>query len=391
MLREVLVATAVVVLAPALAAQQAIHATFGSGCHERARASFAAWFPDAAAAAAVLNGQSLRLLPHANGYQVLWGGATYRVPGAQAVALPPSDDGQVAVVPTQPLPTPFGPWTTLWVHSNGFVAQGPENDGGAFNVPPNDYLPSAHYRQAPAAAFWAWHDWNPAEPGSGRILREEVWLGGERTLCLTWRDVENFPVGVENRGTFQFQFGLQTGRVAYVWVHVDADVSSSFGSAHLVGFSPAGPSLDPGFTTLPAGLPLGTAPDAEPLGLSASPAPVSTATAGTTVVYRTTAAPPAVAGSDLRLGVTALSLLPAPGLDLGFAGLPGCRAYVGALDVQLVWTASTPEADAAFLLPPGVPAGLRVFAQSLALAEPRQAGEAGLRTSNGLDSIVAPQ
>ncbi len=353
-----------------LLAQQAEHTPFGAGCHDIARESFAAWFADGATAAAGLTGQSLRLEPLADGYRASWGGATFRLPSAAAV------------------PTPQGSLATLWVHSNGFVAASPANDGGAWNAPANDYWPSPQYRHAPATTFWAWHDWNPAEPGSGRIVCEEVWLGGERTLCVTWLDVENFPVGVVNRGTFQFQFGLASGRVAYVWVQVDDDSSSVFGSAHLVGYSPGGPSLDPGFLVLPADLPLVTGPDRHALALRATPLPVSTPTAGTTIVYTTDHVPPWSSATPAGLGLTALSLAELPGVDLGCLGAPGCRAYLASLDVQLPWHGDT-LAVAAFDLPPGLPDGLLVFAQSLALVAGIQPGELRLQTSNGLRSLVA--
>jgi hypothetical protein len=330
------------------------------------------------------------LLPQGAGYRIAWNGATYRAPSAAASIVPPSDDGQVALTPSLPLPTPFGALPMLYVHSNGFVAAGPENDGGAWNVPATDYLPTAHYRNAPATAFWAWHDWNPAEPGSGRIVHEEVLLGGERTLCVTWNDVENFPTGLSNRGTFQFQFGLATGRVAYVWVHVDAATSSAFGTAHLVGFSPGGVSLDTGLHSLPQDLPLVTAPDQFALALRAAPPPVSTPTAGTIVTYTTDNVPPTSADSDLRLGVAMLSMGDAPGLDLGPFGMPGCRAYVRSIDLQLPWNGTAAIVAASVLFPPGLPAGVSVFAQSLALVEAVQAGALGIWTSNGVQSRIAP-
>ncbi|MBL9079906.1 MAG: hypothetical protein JNL08_20600 [Planctomycetes bacterium] len=372
-------------------AAQAEHVAFGAGCVESARESFAAWFPDAAAAAAKLQGQSLCLVPVPDGYAVAWGGASYRAPGTTAAALPPSDDGQVALAPSVPLPTPFGAAATLWVHSNGFVATGPDNDGGAWNETPNDYLPSPAYRNAPAAAFWAWHDWNPAEPGSGRIVHEEVQLGGEPTLCVTWRDVENFPVGVPNRGTFQFQFGLATGRVAYVWPHVDATTVSPFGSAHLVGWSPAGASLDPGFVVLPDALPLTTRPDQHPLALAASPLPRSDSLAGTALTYTTTHVPPLVAGATLRLGFTALSLHTEDGADLAAFGWPGCSAYVGDLDLQLPWLGFASTTVTMFALPAGLPDGLVFAAQSVALVDGGASGGFAVRTSNGLRSRVGPQ
>ncbi|MBL8729309.1 MAG: hypothetical protein JNM25_12805 [Planctomycetes bacterium] len=370
--------------------QSAAHIAYGAGCHDLATESFGVLFADAAAAAATLSGHSLVLVPEGTGYRVTWNGATYRAPSAAAVALPPSDDGQVALPLASPLPTPQGALSALYVHSNGFVAAGPDNDGGAWNVPATDYLPTPCYRNAPATAFFAWHDWNPAEPGSGRIVHEEVVLGGERTLCITWNDVENFPTGQQNRGTFQFQFGLATGRVAYVWVHVDATTSSVFGTAHLIGYSPGGVSLDAGLRTLPQDLPLVTAPDQFALALRAAPPPVSTPAAGTVVTYTTEHVPPREAGSDLRLGVTALSIGDAPGVDLGPLGMPGCQAWVRSLDLQLPWSGTAATIAAAVTFPPGLPAGASVFAQSLALVDRVAPGALGIWTSNGVQSRIAP-
>lgn len=380
----------VVGLAGAGAAQSAAHVAYGTGCRDLAMESFGAFYADAAVAAAALSGHSLVLVPHGSGYRITMDGAAFRPPGAGAAALPPSDDGQAAVFPSSPLPTPEGPLSVLYVHSNGFVAGGPGNDGGAWNDPANDYLPTPSFRNAPATAFWAWHDWNPAEPGSGRIVHEEVMLGSERTLCVTWNGVENFPAGQTNRGTFQFQFGLATGRVAYVWVQVDPSTSSVFGSAHLVGYSPGGASLDAGLRTLPQDLPWVTAADRHALVLGAAPAPVSTGDRGTVVTYTTEHVPPTAADVVLRIGLTALSFAAAPGVDLGPFGMPDCRAYVQSLDLQLPWQGSVGAVTASVVLPPNLPDGLVLFAQSLALVEATTPGTLGIWTSNGVASRIAP-
>ena len=377
--------------APAQAPPQAaFHAPYGTGCHEAARESYYAFCSDAAVAAIALTGRSLTLTPNGDGFAASWNGGGFRAPSAAAVALPPSDDGQVAVSLAQPFPVPGGAVATLWVHSNGIVATGPGIDGGSWNTPPNDFTPSPSFRNAPDTAFFAWHDWNPAEPGSGRIVVEHVAIAGEPVLCVTWHDVENFPARVLNRGTFQFQFGLGTGRVTYVWVAVDAMSTSPFGTAHLVGYSPGGPSLDPG--ALPVGAAWTSMPDFRALSLAASPPPVSTAAAGTTVRYDFDNVPEAVALSTVRLGYLLLSFTPAPGIDLAFLGAPGCAAYVAAIDLSFVIGGTSAALSLDLHFPAGLPPGLDVFAQAIALLPPQQLGadhnSLGLITSNGVHSHV---
>lgn len=377
-------------LATVAAQDVAFHRSHGAGCHERASESFYVWFADAQAGQALVC-TSLTLVPTGSGYSATWGGVTYRAPGSSAVSLPPSDDGQVAIVLSSPLPLPGGTTTTLWVHSNGIVACGPGIDGGLWNTPPNDFTPSPGFCNAPDAAFFAWHDWNPAEPGSGRIRSEEVLVAGERVHCITWHDVENFPAGLTNRGTFQFQFGLQTGRVAYVWVAVDAATTSPFGSAHLVGWSPGGPSLDPGPVT--PGTPVLTGPDSLPVVMAAAPAPISTPAAGTVVSFAIHAAPELVAGSPVRLGFVCLGAGFPAGVDLAGIGVPGCRAYLASIDVSWLVGGTSPDLVLDVPFPPGLPEGLDLYTQALLLVDPdvlgSPAGSLGLVTSNGLQSHVA--
>jgi len=368
----------------------AFHASYGSGCHRAARASCSWHLADAAAAAVALPGRRLDLTLTTNGYVAAWGVGGYRAPSAAATALPPSDDGQVAVSLPQPLPTPNGSVATVWVHSNGIVALGPGIDGGSWNDPPNDFTPSPSFCNAPDAAFFAWHDWNPAEAGSGRIETEHVVAAGQSLFCITWRDVENFPAGVVNRGTFQFQFDLLAGHVRWVWFAVDSLTTSPFGTAHLVGYSPAGPSLDPG--TLPIGAPWAGAADARELSLAASPAPVSTPLTGTLVRYDVANAPEVVAGSIVRLGFLILSFASAPGLDLASAGAPGCAIHVASVDLSFLVGGTTADLSTSVWFPPGLPPGLDVFAQAVALLPPQQFGphlnSLGVVLSNGIVSHV---
>jgi hypothetical protein len=372
----------------------AFHAPFGHGCHDQARESFYTLYPDAAAAALALTGRSISLTPTSAGYLAEWGSAIYRAPNGNAARLPASDDGQVQIALSRALPIPGGAAATLWVHSNGVVSTGPGIDGGSWNVPANDFTPSPRFLDAPDTAFWAWHDWNPAESGSGSIRTEEAVVDGRPVLFISWHNVESFPPDQRNRGTFQFQFDLATGRVAYVWDHVDDNTSSLFGSAHLVGISPGGGSLDPG----PAGgldrLPLETSPDSRALALEASPAPVSTSASGTLVTYTSLHVPEVTQASGQRIGSLMIGVESHPGIDLGFLGAVGCDAYVPSFLVNLPLVGDSPTLQASFMLPPGLPSGLDVFAQSLALCDPvmlPSTNVLGIVTSNAVRSRVAPQ
>lgn len=371
----------------------AFHAAYGVGCHRAARESCYWYFADAASAAAALPGRRLDLTRTASGYDAAWSVGGYRAPTAAAAPLPPSDDGQVAVVLPTPLPTPNGAAPTVWVHSNGIVALGPGIDGGSWNTPPNDFTPSPSFRNAPDAAFFAWHDWNPAEAGSGRIVTEHVVTASQQLFCITWHGVENFPAGVANRGTFQFQFDLGTGNVSWIWLTVDGVTASPFGTAHLVGYSPGGPSLDPG--PLPLDTPWSAVADTLELALTASPPPVSTSALGTLVRYDLTNVPEVVAASTVRLGYLILSFAAVPGLDLGGLGAPGCSAYVANVDLAFLVGGTTASLATNVWFPPSLPSGLDVFAQAIAMLPPQPVGaqqnSLGLVSSNGIVSHVAAQ
>jgi hypothetical protein len=74
------------------------------------------------------------------------------------------------------------------------------------------------------------------------VLSEE--LSG--VLYITFNGVENYSTPVAaNPSTLQFQLDLASGNVIIAWTVVDANTTSTFGSAHLVGVSAPGASADP--------------------------------------------------------------------------------------------------------------------------------------------------
>ncbi|MBL8728799.1 MAG: hypothetical protein JNM25_10240 [Planctomycetes bacterium] len=394
--------------------EAASHQAYGAGCYAIARESFYQSFPTAAAAAAALNGQSMRLQPTANGYSVTWGGGSYVAPTIAAVALPLGDDDQTVITPTIPFPVGGGAATQLFVHANGFVSTASGNDDGPWNPPSlTDYTPSAQFRNAPATAFWSWHDYDPTS-GIGRVKREQAVVGPDTILYVTWDAVESYAVPeTANPSTFQFQFNLTTGSVTYVWQNLTAigtGQSPTFPESHLIGFSPGGASFDPGSITLATALPLTTTPDLLPLVLSASPAPIisgggtgpaalCTYTVGNVPEFDPTGLP-GIGACTLVWSVA--GAIPG-GVDLGTfptdIGMPGCPLHVLSADAfvdisgPIVGGAGGTRSFSIAMPQPLTP-GLEFFVQALSLLPAgTPAGGSnnlvgtpyGARTSNGLE------
>ncbi|MBL9079173.1 MAG: hypothetical protein JNL08_16845 [Planctomycetes bacterium] len=332
------------VVTPFVQGPCASHSPVGTGCYPIARESFYQLFADSALASAALQGNSLTMNPTANGYSVAWnaGGASGYVAPVLPTDLARTDDGQALIDLTAlalpAFPAPGGASTALYVHTNGFVSTtGLTNDNGNFNVPPNDYTPTPLFRNAFETAFWSWHDYNAADLAGGPIRwHHDPALD---VLYITWDGVENYSTPVANNpSTIQFQMHLATsatpGRVVIVWQDVDNDTTSTFGSGHLVGYSPAGPSLDPGPITLATALPIVTQPDIEPMTLSAAPRPVINPS--TMVTFTANNIPEYLPTSGIYISTMFLSVLPLPGgFDLGLIGAPLCNAYIASLDLDL--------------------------------------------------------
>ncbi|MCU0867665.1 MAG: hypothetical protein MUC36_28105 [Planctomycetes bacterium] len=123
------------------------------------------------------------------------------------------------------------------------------------------------------------------------------------------------------------------------------------------------------------------------MSLSASPAPISTATSGTTVVYAISNIPVFAPGSGLYVALNVFSLgqIPAPGLDLTFLGAPGCVGLVQSLDFTQTVVGTSPNQSTSFVLPAGIPAGTQIFVQAASLL-----ATGGLATSNGINSLIQP-
>jgi hypothetical protein len=368
----------------------AFNRNYGAGCYDVSDSIYQ-YFADAAIASTELTGQSLTLTPTGLQYTVTWGGGAYipPTPAAVEVFAAPTDDGEVIVTPSLPFVTPTGPEASVRVHSNGIVSWG----ASAQTFPgTNSYTPTVNgFLDGDNTGIYAWHDYNEAEAGSGRIKREEIAIGTDTVLCFTWDGVENYstPAG-PNPSTMQFQLNLTSGVVVLVWPDVDGNVTSTYGSAHLVGYSPAGDSVDDGGIVLATALPLVTvAENMTAMTLSASPAPISTGLSGTVVTYTTENMPEYGFGTDTYIGLNVISIgQVAMGLELSFLGAPRCFAYVATLNVPQAMVGTTPTQSVTLSIPPLVPPGIEFYSQSVTMVAPFSLPNGlnafGMTVSNGV-------
>ena len=130
-----------------------------------------------------------------------------------------------------------------------------------------------------------------------------------------------------------------------------------------------------------------------PIALTASPAPISTPSSGSNVVYTATNIPEYIPFSGVHIGAFIFSVGQLPGIDLGFLGAPGCAAYVASLDV-IIGSVGTSTQSVTFPIPAGVPSGVQIFSQAISLVTPGSLPNGqnafGMTTSNGVQSVVAP-
>jgi hypothetical protein len=353
------------------------HSRLGHGCYEIPRQCVYEWFATPAAAQAALQGQSMIFVPQPSlaGYSVLSSSVAYLNPSPAAQDLVLGDEAEANVVPSQPFPHIDGPVATLSVCSNGFVNMGPigSNLIGAYG----SIFDMVH---SPVASFRSNADYDPGSAGA--VLVEEV----AGILYVTWRDVVRF--GGAGLDRFQMQFDLNSGAVAFVW----DQLSSAVGGPSIVGYAP-GPSLDPSSLDLNAVLPLQTLPDVHPINLSASPAPISTLTSGTQVVYQIDNIPDANGNSGVFFGLTIMTLVAIdPGIELSLIGMPGCSLYLSSLEVTSSFIGASASQLSTLSLPPGVPAGVEFFTQAVALVAPNSlpngGNDFGAVSSNAVRSYV---
>lgn len=373
-------------LACAAAAQDAGHLVYGQGCYDvRQYRSVYQRFATAAESFAALQGTAVTFTPNGagDGYVLARDVVAFLPPTPAAQLLALGDDDDVDVALGQPFPHVAGAAPTLSVCSNGFVSVGPSGLNPVFASGS-----VASLLNAPLPSFRSNTDLDPT--AAGGVYFEQF---GSLAL-VTFQDVARFNAPGTER--FQFQFDLAGGVVAIVW-----DALTPIGGAPMVvGYGAGGPSSDCGGVDLATELPFVTGPDlqVDAVGLSAAPAPVSTATSGTLVTYTIHDVPDVLVDSGLRFGAVIVAFTGDPvGLDLAMLGAAGCRLYVGGLDLLLGFVDTTGQSTLSVTLaiPPGVPPGTELFAQAapqfVPNTLPNGLNALGAVTSNGVRSTVGLQ
>lgn len=373
----------------------ACHKNYGAGCHSGIldRTNRMQLFADIGSAKAALDGNAMTFAPTANGYVASWTSGVapslYVTPTANAVIIANADSTTTTITPSVAIPIPGGTAASWTVSSNGVLTAAATGNQTTSGTPTLTATATAT-----GLAFYTWANHNPAETSSGKVKWEEI----GNTLYVTFEGVEfNGGTPTLAPSTFQWQIDTTTGVVTMLWVSMS---SSNSTSDLLVGCTLAGAGLTPVSQTLSAVAAAVLEPDVTlvPVQLSASPAPVINPS--TLVTYSLTNVPEFVPGSGIHIATMFLSVnqLPA-GLDL--AGLlttvPGCRAYLGSLDVDLggavsasstiTWT--LPFSNTVFF------PGAKLSAQGVALFDPAfplpNGENGGFLLSNGVLSTTFTQ
>ena len=306
----------------------ASHQPYGAGCYSyTSPESFMEAFPGTPAAKAELDGNAMQYSLTSNGYVAIWipgGGALYVPPTASATIVANADDTTTTFAPTVAPPVPGGTAPSWTISSNGVLtAAATGNQGTAFTAS------LAATAAETGLAWYCWRDYNPGATGSGKVKTEEI--GG--VLYVTFDGVYEF--GSTNPATFQWQINLGTGDVFLVWQSMATSTNTT---TMVVGCTLAGAGNTPTSMTLSNPTPFVLAPQMTqlPLALSASPPPVINPS--TTVTYTIDNVPEFAPNTGVHLSIVFLSVNPViSGIDLTgiLTGLPGCRAYIGSLDLGI--------------------------------------------------------
>jgi streptogramin lyase len=372
----------------------ACNTSYGTGCHSfvQDNSNLVELFADIPSAKAALDGNAIRFTLAGNGYVANWlpglAGALYVTPSVGATVVADVSTGQETFTPSAPIPVPGGVTNTWTVSSEGILTAGSVGNQGTDTTP--TLLDTA---SAAGLAFYTWFSQNPTEAGSGKIKWEEV--GG--VLYVTFDNVEcTLTSPTVAPSTYQFQVDMTTGDVTIVWTAMSITSSTS---DMLVGCTLAGTGVTPVSTPLSSAVGSLILPDQtlEPMTLTASPFPVINPS--TTVTYTATNVPEFLPGSGVYVGTMFLSVNPLPGgFDLAgvLTTVPGCKAYIGSLDLDLgaavgisptlSWNVTF---DSLFFAPGNVIAGQAValFDGGFALSN----GESGgFLLSNGVLSTTYP-
>lgn len=312
--------------------------------------------------------RTLTMLRQTNGYIVLDAlPGTFVPPSASAVQIVNGDDVEQTISLAGAMPVPNGTTSALTVCSNGFIALSATGNGTSTGPTIPVFLAWAQ------TVVGCIHDYDPTAPASGLITFEES--GG--FAYVTWNNVLSWNQAAAD--TFQFQFNEGSGDIKIVF-----GAFQPAGNNYLVGYSVGGPSPDPGTTDVSsafagAGVLITDVPTGPGLALAVSGLPVL----GTSFQLDMTNAP-----NVAPLGFVFFGSAAVPGVDLGFLGAPGCRAYTTADLLALNVPLSLPGGFGSISLQlPTTPAfaGLTFTSQGVAFT---LANPLNLVTSNGTSFAV---
>lgn len=366
--------------------------TYGAGCYNIAGTGVYEQFADANLASTALQGNAISFTNTGSGYTGTWvvgGASAYIAPTVGATTLTSADDGVQTITAPVAIPSPGGLVTQLQIGSNGVVTLGAAGNNGG------DFSPTGpEFANAAGTGFWAWHDFNPEEAGD---IKTEL-VGN--TFCITWEGVESYASPeVLNPSTIQWQFDTVTGNASIVFVTVDTNATSTFGSAYVVGWKAAGVVANAGSQVLATALPLTTISSVPAMSLGITGLALSTPSSGSTVTYNIGNIPLACPSpaTVYHFGGLMLSLgQDLPGTDLlsGYGiDAPGCNLHITSLDVLIPYVGATPTNSVPFDVPSGVPAGAQFYAQAFSLicpnTLPNGQNNAGITVSNGVRSVVS--
>jgi hypothetical protein len=332
----------------------ATNLTLGAGCGS----SFASYYQLFAAGTFNLGGAAQTQI----GTTVIPGIGTLLPVGPTPTVLTLTDDSEATYTFANGFTAP-GWGTSVTVCSNGFVSKASGNGTG--------FTPTVATFLAGSQDWYAvgWHDLNPAAVGSGQVKVEET----ASLLTITWDGVYNYGgTTPADANTMQMQV-TSTGDVTYAY-----GTMSTTGIGWLVGFSPAGPNVDPGSRTLLGSLPftLG-ATDVLPLVLGATNRPVQGASASNWDLVASNVPATTVLGADI-IGLSDPNIP-----DISFFGLgqPGCQLRAN-IDVLNVWFNTGTTHNWSFTIPPSPSLNnFQLFMQSACLGN---ASLAETITSNGI-------
>lgn len=352
------------------AAGAATKGVYGTGCYDRP----VSLYEQFAGSSIDLANKTITLTRNGNG-----GYTATTTPGSTIVPLVGTglalgDDVVSAVIP---LPFTFqfpgGATTAIVVDSNGSigvagaVASSIGGSGAALLALPSTRFAPAMQDLVPDGVTNVNNVFHYADPGNPNVY------------LITWNAVPCFGAQVQSGSTFQIAL-VDNGTndsVEFRYGAVFNNSSSNAGTA-VVGFSRGNHAVDPGSVDLTAG-PVSSRTETSRVLLAANNRPVL----GTNHSFTTSAIP---ATGVFSVFVLSAGQIPA-GLDLGFVGAPGCRAYVALPEILSSFQLGAPTASSSIAIPiDPYFSGVSVYAQSVVF-DPT-ANPAGLLVTNGVVSKI---